>query len=461
MADGRLLEWVNAFSAKYGATAAAPADDLEREYERLGGDAALLDLLAAEDRYFMTLVAKERTLASDRADRRRIELRDKQARLQPTVEIVRAAIAREEKRLAAEKPQLDELRAAVQALGEKVRTEPGKELLHQLEHPIWSIGRAPRIIANDRRWLDGAERVLAAIERRLQDVDRTYEAVEARLAATRVERRNLLELRALPIAERVERLRGGSAEARAKAQKKVEQELAALRNASEERVDREIANFVSHHEPYVEEPYDWGAVEKLLAKVRATSLDELRKTDRKHDRLLRKYEEAGGDEALYRGRVEDWKLAKEMQQFNQSEKSNELQQDAERLRQQVVEAEKRLSAAERTLEESLRSWATAKRRAEQLAGSAQSGDLLSKRESAELQVLGRELERLQARIDPLQAEVDARRRELESAEQLAEERRRLNETRIDDDQFGDMRKPQPRDLDSIPLRRKYEELTSR
>ena len=457
MTNNTLRDWLETFSDKHGLAVAEPLSPAD-EYAKLGGDAALVKLLEAEDRFFMTQIEKERTLAKDREHALRIEWQKKLATLTPIITGVRATIEREQARYDNEKPQLDALKAEVSTFGEKRETEAGKEVMELLRFPTWDIDRTPTVIANDRKWLAGAEDVAHALKQRLRDADAAFEAVEERLRNTRVEARNLLELRSMRLEERVARLRGGAAQARAEAQGRLEQEIASIRAATEQRIDEELGKFEPTYSPYVAPPFDWKAIEKKIAYVHRTPLEELQETDRAHARLLRKYERAGGDEALYRERVSNWQIQLDLRDVSQKRKSEALLRDSERLRAQIGQAERRLAEAEEGLIQLRKTQRSLEARAQKLTSGASEGDLLSDREAAELQVSARESKRIEQRIADQEKEVAARRKALASAEELEEKRRAHNEARIDDDQWEDLPKPQPQDIEALPLKKKYAEL---
>lgn len=460
MADNALLEWLNDVAQKHGLAGAGEAadpeatdDDTQAEYEKLGGDAALAKILTAEDRLFLTNLEKQRAKAMDWQKDRRRELNDRREFQAEQASEHAKNIRRYSEFDKREAPLLAPIAARVEALGDKLTTETGKELVHLVAKNRERVEWFAKFSKNAGKEAQMTRPMLELIDRRLADVDRIFEAVEQRIRDSRTELDNVLEIKAMSPAEKLERLRGGS-KGQEEAQKKLEAEIDKIFKDGAAEDLAQDPFFEEDYGEYEATPIDWKPVEKLLAKVESTSRDDLAKPDPALAKIQEEYKEKGGDEALFKKRVASWKS--HMEALNMRNKlgthvSTATQERLTEARLALDQVEKELSELRATERETLS-------RLRELTGSAETGDLLSGQETAELQVLAREKKRLETDIANAEKLVPLRKRSIVNIEQLLEKERVDHEQIMDDDTAPMPPKPRSKDIHELPLRAKYEEL---
>lgn len=472
LADDPLLTWLEEVAEKHGFSGAADADgdagdgdgrsDLEREYEKLGGDAALLKALRAEDDLFRKELDKQRALAQRWQKDRRFELANEKEELAGTIGDKEKGPATWKAWLEREKAALEPIEARARELGEKLSTEAGKELSLAIGKHRERIEGVERFLERDRRDLEIARPHLELVELRLKDVDRTYEAIEQRIRDARTELDNVLELEAMTLEEKVKHLRAGSTKTLPEAQKRLEDELRKIKQDSAAADRQKVTLFQEPRRDFHPEPLDWKPIEKKLAELAKASLDELRKKDPTLARLEKKYEAAGGDEALFDKRLAEWKeRAKGVENVRGNFAYIQREQEAE-LQKRLEETQLSLRQTEQELTALRSKQSQAKARIQELTSRGASGDLLSKQEAAQLELLRRALKRLEKDIPDREKLLPIHRRSREDIEGIIEKTRQAYELSADDDTYWQI-PPEPRskDLLDLPLRAKYEELTSR
>ena len=77
-----------------------------------------------------------------------------------------------------------------------------------------------------------------------------------------------------------------------------------------------------------------------------------------------------------------------------------------------------------------------------------------------MNLLAREIRQTEAKIKNLQAQLDAAKSSKDSAEKVAEAERQRHEHIVDDDRFN-LPKPTSEEINALPLRAKYTELTGK
>lgn len=465
MSHDRMRDWLEDVARRHGLTggkalAEWPPDEdetdpLEVEYRRLGGDAALLKALADEDRAFRAQLELQRARAKEWQRDRRKEFEGRKSegiwfleKMHDYRDVSSAFLQRED-------PVLQRVSGEVRALGAKLDSEPGRELLHELGRREARIA-AVRKEADEARWkAEIVQRLMEGVAARLEDVDGTYEAIERRIRDSRSEVDNALELRAMSLQEKVERLRGGSSAARGKALKRLESDIARVlkRTAAAYRMES------SDYEPPAKrasiDPIDWEPVVKAHRALAAARPEDLRREDPALDGVRRRYEKAGGDAALFKRRMGAWKRA----MASAVSPAPSLGQE-KILGEQVVEASTRLQEAETELRALASKRDRMRAHGRELSAGASTGDLLSEREAAEYQLLARALQGIEKEIADQEALIPVLRRSKENAEKLVVTVREFGERYADDDASA-LPRPNPRDLDDMPVKAKYAELTGR
>lgn len=456
MADNALREWLDDLVQKHGL--ADDGDDPQQEYDQLGGDAALLKILAAEDKLFRTNLEKRRLEAMDWQKDRRLELEDRREYLAGRVKEHEQDARRYSASHQREAPLLAPIENRMKALGDKLATETGKELVHLVAKHRDQIEWTARFSKSGAEGAEKARPALALIDLRLQDVDRIYEAVEQRIRDSRTELDNVLELEAMSVEARLERLRGGAAKTLEEARKKLDAEIEKIFKDSVAEDQAQAPYFDESSPDYELGAIDWEPVEKLLAKLESTSPDDLAKADPALAELQEKYDEKGGDEALFEKRVAAWKTT--MGAFQMRNKIAADLAGADQLQERLTEARLALGRTEKELAELRAKERETLSRLRELTGGAESGDLLSGREASELQVLAREKKRLETDIANAEKLVPLRERSIENLGELIEKERRRHELQADDEAAPLPPMPRSKDIHELPLRAKYEELSA-
>lgn len=469
MADNDALQaWLDQLVTKHGfsetgggtTTLDAPDADLQAEYEKLGGDEKLLKLLALEDDAWRKNLEIVRAKAMERQKRRLRQIvlnRDHTEGLLGRYDRTAAIV---EDWLSKEKPKYEALAAEVKALGPKLATEPGKQLEYDLDEQFGYIDYLDRDLARDKVWAPKARAVVASFDAQKRNVEERYEAVEQKIRDSRTELNNALELRAMTLAEKLERVRGGDVAAGEKAMKKLQADLdKVFEDGNQE--DREVHEFfitrLGDHPPT---PIDWSPIRKQLADLQQTSLDELKQPDPKLEKLKKAYEKAGGDEKLYKLRMKAWKEDMEGLRLGRSLNGLYMESDGQDQQKVLVDAEQNLTKTLREVRDAKARLREIEARLEQLTSGAATGELLSDTEANELKLLTRERERLETDLENSKRLVAVYRRTIEDTERLLEEERRLHEHNADDDHERRAPKPTEADILKLPLAKKYKELKS-
>ena len=411
MATQTLLDWMNEFTQKHGisagaagavATAAESDAGIAAEYAKLGGDRALLKVLAAEDHTFLARLDKQRAEARvahrkllDELDFRRHMLEMDMSSAKNSPEQIRSWWS-------AEMQTYRSLASKIQGQGEKLDSEAGRQLKMLLAGHEESLDHYHDLAAKYERWVDQARPNEELIQKRIADATETYEAIEVRIRQTRTELDNMLELDAMTMDERIRRLRaGGTDESRTKAFHKIEIELSNFVRKTAEGMQDRTAWFDDKWN-FRPNPIDWKPLEKQLALVERTDLEKLRQQGKDHERLWNKYIDAGGDEALLRKRYEAWNEQQGRRERMNNVKSIGFRDEIAGLQSRLADAQLALRETQRELKDIAASRRAKKARARQLTAGAATGELLSEREAAELKLLARDLKRSEPDVETRQ-----------------------------------------------------------
>lgn len=474
MAANDLLEWMNAFVDKHGVAAAAAepavatADesrvDLQAEYDELGGDRALLKVLADQDHAFLTRLEMQRAQARKARNDLVDALEFRRHMLQSGANQARETPPRLRKWHAGELAKYEPLAQRADALGPKLETEPGRELRHLLKERKERIDYYEALASNYERKAAKIRPALAAIHERIADADRVYEAIEKRIRETTTELDNMVELKAMSVAERLACLKGGgTAESREAGRYARQRELSDFVNQSIKGFqDVDESRYVDDEGGFTPKPLDWLPVQRLLARVEETELAALQKRDKNHDRLWNKYLDAGGDDALLRKLVAEWR---ESQGYD--EHGNGV--EGMSFREEVRKMQERLGDSQLALEETRKQGArldeerrTKEARVSELTAGAESGELLSERESAELRLLAGDLKRIEKELANRAEIARTHERAIANVKERMKRARDLYEHRIEDDEDVDWSpEPTSKDVNAMPLKVKYELLTKK
>lgn len=467
MADNDALQaWLDQMVAKHGlsesgggtATIEGPEAGLEAEYEKLGGDEKLLKLLALEDDAWRKNLEILRAQAKERKKNRlrQIELnRDHTEGLLGRYDRTAAIV---EDWLSKEKPKSEAIAAEVKALGPKLGTEPGKQMRYDFERLSGYVSYMERSLAEDKVWAEKARPIVASFDAQKQNVEERYEAVEQKIRDSRTEMNNALQMRAMPLAEKLERVRQGDVKAGEAMMKKLHADLEKVFEEGNKE-DREVHEYLITRlgdNPPV--PIDWNPILEKLSQVQAKSLEELSKVDPKLEKLRKAYEKAGGDEKLYKIKMKEWKDDMEGRRLSRNLNGLYMESDGQDQQKVLVDAEQNLTKSLKEVKATMARLREIGARFEQLTSGAEMGELLSDTEADELKVLKREQERLETDLENSKRLIAVYRKTIDDTERLLEQERKLHEHNADDDHERQLPKPTEADILEMPLAQKYHEL---
>jgi hypothetical protein len=433
---------------------------LNQRYIALGGDPELTKVLAAEDQEFEAGTENFRAELKRWQTQRKKELDEYKARLEIVLRDGETFVTGASKWVDTESALADKANSSTQALGEKLQTEPGKELQQAISANTAIISEIKRKRDYNQKLVEKTKAAMEALKTAYQNVDKEYEAGEKFLKDRRTELDNLLQMDGMTLELKVDFLQTRPKPVRDKIKVQLDAELARLERLTILENQLETADHQAKAEPFKRDALDWKAIDAAIAKITAATLEQLKANDPKLADIQAEYDKAGGDQALLNKRVAKWKNASEEVARAEKERSASYQDRSEKLRAQLVSADTRVRELQQNLEGNVGLLKWQKDRHNQLDMAYHTGGGLSKEETAEMNLLAREIKQTEAKIKNFEAQLDAAKSSKESAEKLAEAERQRHEHIVDDDRFN-LSKPTSEEINAMPLRAKYTELTGK
>jgi hypothetical protein len=449
--------------AKAKEEATNPEAVLQKRYEALGGDPELSKALADEDKAFETATDQLRAHMKDWQKDRIRELDEYKKDLEEVLkgeETIQAPMKKWHDR---EAPLAEKAKADAQALGEKLKTEPGKEVMHEIDEHASLIAKTKHSIDFNEKVFEKVKAARDGLKSRYEDVDKQYEAYEKYARELRTELDNELQMANMSLDDKVNFLQTRPKPVRDRIQKKLESELNRLIKMSGLDTKAEQAEFEPPVEPLQIDPIDWTSIQQRIEKLKNSSLDELQKDDPKLAGIQEEYEKAGGDPALFDKRMAEWKQNVEAGEQADKKRGDEYRARSEKLRdrhsienQNVKKLEDRCAALENDIAEKDARFKELQKKVDPMVFFKD----FTPQERAEYQLLERELARLRKDLENQYAILGATRTSQKNAEKLIEQDRQRYEQVVDDDRRS-LPKPTSEDIHKMPLRAKYTELTGK
>lgn len=436
---------------------------LQRRYEELGGDAELSRLLAAEDAECVTKVETFRANLKDWQKDRKRELGELRSDYEATIQGGEQIMPGLEAWHARESAMVAAMSAAVNSLGEKLGTEPGKEVAHAVSGHEQSVTDTATMIEYNRKRLKATEEMLVTLGEQEANVTATVEEGEEYANTLQTELDNELQADALTLEQKVDWLQSRPRSVRDRMQKQLDAQLAQIVKGS---IADTMAESPTYEEPGVEfepAPIDWAPIESQLAEIRETPLEVLEGEDPEAHALQEEYDAAGGDAALFEKRVAAWKEATAEQERQSKAMSDNYREEAAGYRGRVDSARERVETSEQTIVSMEAVVRADKAKQEALFAKCDPLTLagLSPQEVAELQRLNREIEQVEAEIKERRDMLTHQRKAVATSEKLHDQYQDRYEADADDDAWPAPKKPESADIHAMPLKAKYTELTGK
>ena len=329
----------------------------------------------------------------------------------------------------------DKANSSAQALGEKLQTEPGKELQQAISANVATISEISERDYN-QKLVEKTKAAMEALKKSYESLDKEYEAGEKFLQDRRTELDNLLQMDSMSLEMKVDFLQTRPKPVRDKIKVQLDAELARLERLTILENQLETADHQAAAEPFKRDGLDWKAIYAVIAKLTAATLEQLKANDPKLADIQAEYDKAGGDQALLNKRLAKWKDA--------TEAAACAEKTAPRITRSVSRAASissmpRPRSVERTTEcESnvgVLKWQ--KERYDELSNTYHTGGgNLPKEEMAEMNLLAREIRQTEARSRISRSQLDAASHPRIRAEKVAEAERQRHEHIVDDDRFN-------------------------
>jgi len=436
---------------------------LERRYEELGGDAELSRALAAEDAECETKVETFRANLKDWQKDRTRELGALRTDFERTIAGGEAIMPGLEAWFLRESGIVTAMAARVNALGDKLRTEPGKEVAHAVSRHEQSVLGTSRMLKYNQKRLKKTEEMLVTVGEQEANVAATVEEAEEYANTLKTELDNGLEMEAMTLEAKVDWLQSRPKTVRDRLQRQLEAQLNQVVQGS---IADTLAESPTFEEPPAEfspEPIDWAPIEAQLQEVMETPIEVLEGEDPDAQALQQEYDAAGGDAALFDKRVAAWKeevAALERQNKaisdNYREESEGYRGRAEANRERVTSSESAIASMQALVERD-----KAKRVELLSKGDPLTLVGLTPQEAAEVKRLVREIDQLEAEIKERRDMLDQQRKSVETSEKLSEQHRTRYQGDADDDAWPTPERPESGDIHAMPLKAKYTELTGK
>jgi chromosome segregation ATPase len=398
----------------------------EKVYIDLGGDPELAKLLADEDKEFETLTEKYRAELKRWQEQKIKELDEYKGRLEGTLKQCDAVIPPQEKWLATEdSPAVEKIKADAQALGnDKLGTEPGKQLMHQINEHTEQIAKIKRQSEFNKKVQEKLKASMETLKERYKDVDQQYEAGETFLKERRTELDNLTEMERMDLQSKIMFLQNRPKPVRDRIQKQTEKELERVNKLAILEAKAEDISFEEEMKPLEYDPIDWAPVQAEIEKLKAASVEDLKKDDPKLADIRAEYEKAGGDSALFDKRVAEWKQNVEAQKNAEQERTKQFQGRSEKLRGQLDEADMKMRELDTEVTGYKGIVANLNRQLERYEEREKAGgEPLTPQEKADKRLIERDKQRWEAQIKNLEAQAQAAKNAKAHSETQADQER--------------------------------------
>ena len=449
---------------QYKAAAGADAEAiLQKKYEELGGDPELTKALADQDKEFELHVEKFRAEIKRWQNNETRKLDEHKTQLDSWLKQGEALVPPWKEYYEREEPLAKQISADANSLGEKLQTEPGKELMHEINQRTAKIASAKRSVAFNEKVIERTKAARESLEKRYKDLDTQYEAAEKYTQDLRTELDNTLQANSMSLDQKVNFLQTKPKPVRDRIQKQLDSERKRILALSVLDSQAEMPKF--EPPPEKEQPgvIDWVPIKDMIVKLQAATLEELQQDDPALADIQKEYDHAGGDPALLEKRVNEWKNKVEQAAQEEDKFADEYKERSEKLHNQLQAAEERVKNVEDGCHylESEIGQATTRYLAlfERIDPSTGASDLTT-HEQAELKLLGQTLKRLEKTLANNQAVLPPAISERDNAKKQIELERQRHEQVMDDERKV-LPKPTSEDIHMMPLRAKYTELTGK
>ncbi len=436
---------------------------LQRRYEKLGGDPELSKALAAEDKEFETRVELFKAKCNDAKKDTIRKLDEYKEQLQKTLDAGDAIIPPAKQFVEKETPLGEKAKGELDAQGEKLKTEPGKEVLHELTTRLARIAKVKQKTEYNEKVIEKTKASMEAIEERYKDVDAEYEAAEKYIKEVKTEVDNQLQMDNMSLEQKVDFLQTRPKIVRDRVQKQLDGELTRVVKASSTDTMLESSEFREKWDAMPQETIDWTPVTEGIAKLNSKTLEELKQDDPKLAGIQEEYEKAGGDPALLEKRTAQWKDDVAANEHSIKEQADSYLQRSEKLRAQYDEAQASLRDGQNKYNKLDAVLTEKKKRFKELSAKLNPmspfADFTEK-EKDEYTLLDRDIKRLETDLKNISDGVAARRKSRDDAEKVVETERQRSQQVVDYSRT-DIPKPTSEEIHAMPLRAKYTELTGK
>jgi chromosome segregation ATPase len=436
---------------------------LLKRYEALGGDPELRKALADEDKEFETRIDVLRTYMKDWQKDRIRELDESKKELDNLLKSGEAIQEPMKTFYEREEPIAEKVKSEASALGEKLDTEPGKELMHEIEQHTNRINKYKEHYQFNEKVLEKGKAEMETLKKRYEDVDKQYEAFEKFIKETRTELDNELEMENMSLEQKVDFLQRRPKPVRDRVQKRLETELNRLTRMSALDTKLETAEFELKIEKAKADLIDWKPIQDRIAHLSKTPLEDLKKEDPLLATIREEYEKAGGDPALLEKRVAEWKQNVEAAQEADKKRGEDFRARSEKLRDQAKKEAEQLKEHQdelEYLEEELAKKEGRLKELEKKLNPLNPFQDFTPQEIKEFKLLQREVQRLKTDVENYRAYVAASLAAKGNTEKLMEQARQRYEQVVDDERRS-LPKPTSEEIHKMPLRAKYTELTGK
>ncbi len=436
---------------------------LQKRYIELGGDPELTKAMADEDKEFETRIERFRTSQTEWQKRKTKELDDYKAKLEDTLKGGEKILPVWKKWLEKEQPAADQASADAKALDKKLETEPGKEVMYEIKTHSDRIARVKEKSEFNEKVVEKTKATMEVVKQRYEDIKKQYEASEKLIKESRTELDNILQMENMTLDTKVDFLQTRPKPVRDRIQKRLDAEITRINNLSILQTQAEQVEFEPPKEEVKLEPINWKPVQDKLAKLKVTSLEDLKKDDPKLADIQKEYDKAGGDPALLEKRVANWKQTVEIVEESKKTRADDYKARSEKLRDQFTAAEANAKESEANYQGFVALLAQQKAKFKELEKKADPMDYFKNfttQERAEYKLLEREIKRLETQVKNIEAERTAAKASRDSAEKLVESERQRHE-QIMDPKRVTVKKPTSEEIHAMPLQAKYTELTGK
>ena len=438
---------------------------LTKKYAALGGDEELSKVLADEDKAFETASEKGRVTLKDWYKDTTQKLDDYKPLVEGSQKRCEQTVPKAEEWLKREEPLADQTKKAAEALGNKLDTPLGKELMYEISQQTDVIAKVKQAHDDDKAELEKANAAKTALDERYRALSQQNSAGEKYIEDRRTETNNLLQMENMSLEQKVDYLQRKPKAVRERVQKQMEAEIGRITRMSASKTDAQVPVFTPAPDTSMPAPIDWKSINDKITKYQGMSVDDMKKDDPAAYDMQQEYLKAGGDQALLEKRVDEWKAKENMDEFKQKQAGDDYLKRSEQMRGDYDKANKEASEA-RKVKTQQKEYLAAKE--------AQFADLqkkidpkllprldgLSDKEQVQYELLEKEIKRLKANEDNLVGVQVMGDFGKNTASALVEKDRQLYEQ-----MQGRHKKPLPKptsdEIQKMPLRAKYTELTGK